>query len=107
MICGIKCVDNNISIIHFFIKRSIADRIWSIIAAAYKEQHRCDAKEENKPEHLQFTISFVYFDSDNKMRKRKSQSEIVWTVEVSSFCSDHAVANKEKIQRHSGSRVMF
>jgi hypothetical protein len=107
MIGGIKCVDNDISIIYFFIERTITDRIWSIIAATHKEQHRCDAEQENKPEHLQFTISFIYFDSDNKMRKRKSQSEIIWTVEVSSFCSNHTGAKKEKIQRHSGSRVMF
>jgi len=62
MSCGIKCIDMDDAII-YCIQRTLTNRIWRVVAAIDEEQHRCNAEEENKTEHLQFTISFVYFDS--------------------------------------------
>jgi hypothetical protein len=90
MICGIKSIDDGCSVVDFFIEGTIPDRIGSIIAAVEKEHHARNAEEKKKPEHLQFTISFVYDDSDTTMRERTSQSEIVWTVEENSACNKHA-----------------
>jgi hypothetical protein len=92
MVCGVKRIDMNTTVISWRL-RTFANRIWCVVAGIDKKQHRYDAEEGKKTKHLQFTISFVYF---NRYDEKKSQLEIFWTVEVSRFCTIHAVTNEKK-----------